>query len=268
MDLLTFDYPDFTFVTYRQVLAQLAARFRIQGVRDVLTEPHVGGTLVLRHDIDFSPALSLPMAEIESELGLRSSYFAALHLHYNPHVRLHADALRRIASLGHEIGFHYDSTAYEDATNSEARMARLEQHVRTLEEICRAPVASIARHNPSIAAGHDPFRTGTPFHNAYDPKLFHDTIYLSDSCRGWRGGGLGQCWSIPKPRCVYLLIHPELWSEAENVERIAYLELLRLRVLDEHIGLYDEVREVWQSHAGGQEHDRRVMARKNEETLA
>ena len=260
MDTLTLEYPDFTFAIYREMLAQLTARFRVQRVCDALTEPSAAGTLILRHDLDFSPALSLPIAEIESDLGVRSSYFVALHLHYNPHVQLHAGALRRIAALGHEIGLHYDSTIYDDAGSSEVRSAWLQQHVSVLEEICQAPVVSIARHNPSIATGRDPFATGTPFHNAYDPTLFDDTIYLSDSCRGWRLGGLGPCWSIPSPQRIYLLIHPELWSEVENVERMAYLQLLRKRILEEHIAVYDSVQEVWQSHAGGQEHDRRIQS--------
>ncbi len=257
MDTLALNYPDFTLATYREVLVRLAARFRIRCVRDALEESYAAGTLLLRHDVDFSPDLALPLAEIEAELGLRSTYFVALHLQYNTHAPRQARVLQRIGALGHEIGLHYDSAVYDDAGSHEVQLVRLQQHVRVLQEICQSPVVSIARHNPSIASGHDPFAAGTPYHNAYDPCLFNDSIYLSDSCRAWREGGLRPCWSEPPPRRIYLLIHPELWSEVSGVERLAYLELLRQRAQDDCNLLYRSVQEVWQSHAGGQEHDRR-----------
>ena len=80
-------------------------------------------------------------------------------------------------------------------------------------------MGSIARCNPSIATGRDPFAVGTPFFNAYDPSLFQDTTYLSDSCRAWRAGGLAVCWDRPPPR-IYLLIHPEVWGDLAGIERL------------------------------------------------
>lgn len=255
-------YPDFTWAAYRQLLLELTQRWHIIRLDEAAGSHARGrGVLILRHDVDFSPELALPMAEIESELGVRCTYFVALHLHYNPHNPLHARALRRIGALGHEIGLHYDSAVYDVAGSPEERLAILQQHVMVLQDICQAPISSIARHNPSIATGEDPFARGVPFLNAYDPLLFQDTVYLSDSCRAWRDGGLHACWATPAPARIYLLIHPEVWSDQDRSARLDYLATLRERVLQEHTDFFAAVQTIWQRHAGGLEHDRRTQDR-------
>src|SRR5271165_2369163 len=66
--------------------------------------------LLLRHDIDVSPRYALRMAELETELGVRSSYYVLLHsLYYNPAANPHWDALRKIAAMGFEVGLHYET---------------------------------------------------------------------------------------------------------------------------------------------------------------
>ena len=250
-------YPDFTLASYRNLLAHLAMLWDVKRLADAAHDRTGLLSLILRHDVDFSPALALPMAEIEGDLGVRATYFIALHLHYNPHTPLHAHALRRMVTLGHEIGLHYDGAVYDPAGSPETQRALLQQHVDVLQDICQAPITSIARHNPSVATGRDPFAVGTPFFNAYDPSLFEDTTYLSDSCRAWRTGGLAACWDKRPPR-IYLLIHPEVWGDLAGVERLDYLPVLRHHVLREHNDFFDEVLTIWENHAGGQEHDRRM----------
>ncbi len=250
-------YPDFTWAAYRRLLSALGARWRITRLDGARAAGR--GVLILRHDVDFSPALALAMAEMESDLGTRATYFVALHLHYNPHAPLHARALRRIAALGHEIGLHYDGAVYDDVGSPAEKRALLRQHVAVLQDICQAEVHAVARHNPSVATGDDPFAAGIPYINAYDPDLFKDTVYLSDSCRAWRTGGLGACWAEPAPSRVYLLIHPEVWSEQAGMARLAYLGLLRRRVMHEHDDFFADVQAIWQGHSGGLQHDQRTQ---------
>ena len=260
----TLIYPDFTLAGYRDLLMHMATLWDVKRLADAVHGRAGLGSLILRHDVDFSPALALPMAEIEGDLGVRATYFIALHLHYNPHTPLHASALRRMVTLGHEIGLHYDGAVYDLAGSPEAQRALLQQHVEVLQDICQASITSIARHNPSVATGRDPFAVGTPFFNAYDPSLFQNTVYLSDSCRAWRNGGLTPCWDESSPR-IYLLIHPEVWSDQAGIERLDYLPLLRGRVLQEHDDFFADVLTIWEHHAGGLEHDRRTQNRTGQE---
>lgn len=59
--------------------------------------------IILRHDVDRLPNYSLITAEIEYSLGINGSYyFRIVPESFN------IDFIRKIADLGHEIGYHYE----------------------------------------------------------------------------------------------------------------------------------------------------------------
>jgi hypothetical protein len=60
-------------------------------------------TLILRHDIDRSPQRALEVARLESEYHLRSTYYFRIPATFKPAF------IDEISSLGHEIGFHYET---------------------------------------------------------------------------------------------------------------------------------------------------------------
>ena len=251
------DYPDFTLQGYRQLLEQLKSRWQILPLCHGFTEAFKPKSLLLRHDIDISPSLALPMAEIENSMGIRSTYFVALHLAYNVHQPKNTNVIRTIAEMGHEIGFHYDSNLYPEDQRPLGRFALLDRHIQILQQISSSRVVSIARHNPSIAKEGDPFKTAVGYHNAYDERLLQDSLYISDSCGAWRAGGLSPCWREPRPERIYLLIHAEQWAERTSEDRMARFEIMRDRAMREHDALFKEVRCVWRNHPGGKEHDER-----------
>jgi hypothetical protein len=256
---MDFDYPEFTLSSYGTLLARLRSRWNIVRVAEAFRRPFQPATLILRHDIDLSPAVALPMAAIEHDLGVRATYFVGLHLHYNAHLPLHAEVIRRLGEMGHEIGLHYDGTLYPDSdTSPEPNQVLLDRHVQILQEISGCPVVSIARHDPSLATRPDPFRNSRKYHNAYDPAVFTNTVYISDSCGAWRADGLRACWREPRPLRIYLLVHPEQWGDTAGPSRMAHFELVRARVIREHDDFFEHVRTVWRTHTSGQEHDLRV----------
>jgi hypothetical protein len=260
MDL---SYPNFTLSNYRQLIENLNSRWHILPVCDAFAEPFKPDSLILRHDIDISPTLALPMAEIEKAAGVRSTYFVGLHLHYNPHQPKNADAIRTIAKMGHEIGFHYDGLLYPgDEASPGENLALLERHLEILREICSSGVVSIARHNPSIAKEGDPFKTAVKYNNAYDERLFQNSLYISDSCGAWRDNGLSPCWHEPRPKRLYLLIHAEQWADRTDTDRMARFEIMRERAMGEHEAFFNEARCVWRNHSGGKEHDKRLRLQK------
>jgi hypothetical protein len=255
MDL---NYPDFTLANYRRLIGHLKSRWQILRLCDAAMDPFGEGILILRHDIDFSPSLALPMAEVEYSMGIRSTYFVALHLYYNLHLPMNANAIKSMAQMGHEIGLHYDNSLYAEEVSLEEKLASLDSHIQILQQICRCRVLSIASHNPSTAKLSDPFRNCVKYNNAYDNKFFQNTVYTSDSCRAWRAGGLKRCWCDPRPRRLYLLIHPELWGATTEVDRMAYLEVLRSCMIREYDTFFDDVRSIWRNHSGGREYDERI----------
>lgn len=251
MDL---NYPNFTLRSYQQLIEAVNCRWQISRICDAFAKPFKPDSLILRHDIDISPTLALPMAEIENSAGIRSTYFVGLHVYYNPHHPRHAKIIRTITKMGHEIGFHYDGLLYPgDGASLEENLALLDRHIQILEEVCSRPVVSIARHNPSIAKEGDPFKTTVKYNNAYDESLFQNTIYISDSCGAGRADGLRPCWHEPRPKRLYLLIHAERWADSTDPDRMVRFKIMRERAMREHDAFFNE-----RDHPGGRQHDKRL----------
>jgi len=95
--------PDFTLDKYRQLLQTLLdAGFAFLPFNKYLEEP-LEKTVILRHDVDDLPLNSLKTTQIEHEKGIKGScYFRIVSQSNKPEI------MRRIAELGHEIGYHYE----------------------------------------------------------------------------------------------------------------------------------------------------------------
>lgn len=108
-----YDFDYFTLVHYREIV-QLA---KDQGFQFILHKDDFcpeRKDIIWRHDVEFSPDIALQMAEIEHELGVQATYFFQMHSEfYNILERYMSDILRKIQSLGHHIGLHYDSHYYD-----------------------------------------------------------------------------------------------------------------------------------------------------------
>jgi hypothetical protein len=94
---------DFTITTYRSLLEDfLREGYRFQTFHDFLVSP-LEKVIILRHDVDLKPENSLATARIERELGISGSYYyRIIPESFRPEI------IREIASLGHEVGYHYE----------------------------------------------------------------------------------------------------------------------------------------------------------------
>lgn len=59
--------------------------------------------LILRHDVDLLPSCTIKIAKLEKSLGIKGSYY----FRTIPETFI-ADVIREVASLGHEVGYHYE----------------------------------------------------------------------------------------------------------------------------------------------------------------
>lgn len=164
-------------------------------------------SLILRHDVDYSIEKALQIAELEAQLGLRSTYFILLSgLFYNPLAPKGRRALTRIAEFGHEIGLHFDTSAYpEDPADARANFVA-ERDV--LAAAAGVPVRSASQHNPSDK---DPLDlSGLVDLDAYAPALMERYRYVSDSCMRWRSETPLDLLETGVD--VYFLTHPIWWT--------------------------------------------------------
>jgi hypothetical protein len=99
---------DFTLKKY-ELLCQsiLAAGYSIWTVsRYKENDAQPDHLVIFRHDIDRRPQNALKMALLEHELGIHSTFYIRMvQSVFQP------DIVRKIASLGHEIGYHYETLA-------------------------------------------------------------------------------------------------------------------------------------------------------------
>ena len=112
---------DFTLDMYAGLCATAhAAGYVPMTVRQYLTDTaRPARVLIMRHDIDRWPQRALAMAELEARLGMVATYYVRMTRHvFRPAL------IGRLAELGHEIGYHYEtlSRAHGDVPRALAAM--------------------------------------------------------------------------------------------------------------------------------------------------
>lgn len=97
---------DFTLNTLRGLLTTLHdSGYLFLSVEEFSdnTVPRPGKLIILRHDVDNKPANSLATAHFESKMNIRGTYYFRV----KPE-SFDKGIIKEIASMGHEIGYHYE----------------------------------------------------------------------------------------------------------------------------------------------------------------
>src|ERR1035437_4176924 len=98
---------DFTLFIYKSFLQSLiSSGYSFVSFKDFIhSKIYLNNSffIILRHDIDRLPHNSLRTAEIDCSLGIKCSYYFRIVPE-----SLNIDIIRKIAGLGHEIGYHYE----------------------------------------------------------------------------------------------------------------------------------------------------------------
>lgn len=165
--------------------------------------------LILRHDIDMSIDAAVEMAEVEAAAGVASHYFVLLRSElYNPFSKNGLKGLRRILTLGHDVGLHFDASLYG---NSEVELDEAaERECSVLEHMLDRRVTVITFHRPAKALLNRAAPLARRLHG-YQPRFFRDIGYCSDSRGGWHHDHPLAHTSVAKKTALQLLTHPIWW---------------------------------------------------------
>jgi hypothetical protein len=134
---------DFTLAKYRELVSRLRALGYVpETLAGYLRQPErgMGRLVILRHDVDISPAAALRMARVEHDLGIRASYYFRHPSTFDP------PSIRAVAELGHEVGYHYEVlTTTRGDTDGAIRL--FGETLAAFREVC--PVETVAAHGGS-----------------------------------------------------------------------------------------------------------------------
>ncbi len=161
---------------------------------------------LVRHDVDFDIHLAHKLAEIEKEENVAATFFILTTCDsYNVLSKKNSQLLKEMIEMGHEIGLHFDPTLYNSNLESAVK-----KEAEILSIACGEEIKSISLHNPSL---HGQYPMFDGYVNAYDPKMFSDNNYISDSRYLFRGKNPFDFLNKIKESMVQILLHPMHYSE-------------------------------------------------------
>lgn len=215
--------------------------FTLKKYRELLVALKGYGDIVLRHDVDLKPQNSLATAKIENELGWKAVYyFRAVPESWDEEI------IRQIASLGHEIGYHYESLTTCNG-DVDAAWEDFKTNLSKLAAVVGKPVTKICMHgsprspwdSKDLWKKYDYRTLGVTFEPYLDTD-FSKTFYLTDTGRRWDGYKVSVRDRIPEfqdiwateglvfhstdnliaaanegrlPRKIMITTHPQRWNE-------------------------------------------------------
>lgn len=181
--------------------------------------PPPDGTVVLRHDVDWSPERARRMAELEADRGVTATYFVLVTSpFYNVLTRETRDALATIESLGHRIGVHFSTHQYwREDPGADAVTERVREEQAVLDTVVDDVADAVSFHIPPD------WVLGVDYHgftNAYAPTYFEEMAYTADSNQRWRED---PPFDGAIPDRVQVLVHPGVWADDDQgfEERLA-----------------------------------------------
>ena len=159
----------------------------------------------MRHDIDFNCQYALRMAEIESDLGVKSTFFFQVASDsYNAFSKKNRDSIKQIQLLGHIISLHFDPTIYDDF------FAGFDEEKHMFENFFNTSLDIVSLHRPSEYFQKYNNRINGVEHT-YMKRYFSDVNYFSDSRGYWRYGHPLDSEAVENQESLQLLIHPIWW---------------------------------------------------------
>ena len=193
----------FTTAYYKQLVFRADNVLRIVDWAKNL--PEAG--LILRHDVDLSLSLAYEFSREELDIEVFSTYYVLMTSDlYNLSSRINRVLLRKMSNAGFEIGLHFDQRAYGDLSRYDLQAA-LANECNQLQDILGSDVSSYCFHNPN-AYGRTKIGEISDLINAYNPEIFNDDCYISDSLFSFRGKDPVEWVEKSKTQIIQFLAHP------------------------------------------------------------
>lgn len=143
--------------------------------------------MILRHDVDNDLKKAVEFADIEKKKDVKSTYFVLVTTDfYNVLSEQSRQLLWKIIDYGHEIGLHFDETAYPDIQgNPDMVKSKILKEARILASVIGKSITKVSMHRPSMEILESDLKIPGMV-NSYGNTYFKEFKYLSDSRHAWR----------------------------------------------------------------------------------
>ena len=204
----------FSFIEYREILKHYAPIVKDFNEIDSDTRDFC----IIRHDVEFSLERALEIAKIDSEYGIKSSFFIqVLNNAYNPLSILNTELIKKIEKYGHYVGLHFYISNITEG-DFEGFKNELTRQVSILQECVEAKIDRFSYHRPSGWVLAIDTKQFSNLINAYSQPYFEliksgtpDKVkYMADSNHKWK---YGHPLEVKNYKCFHLLIHPDEWTD-------------------------------------------------------
>lgn len=179
---------DFTLKSYKKLLETfISEEYSFTTFESFLHTPPQKKVIILRHDVDELADNALKIAKLENSLNVRATYyFRTVRQSNNPEV------IRKIASMGHEIGYHYEDLSSSNGDYKKAILS-FEKNLQYFRQFY--PVRTISMHGSSSSKfdnrdlwNHFKFEDFGLIGEPYISLDFNTIFYLTDTGFSWDGG--------------------------------------------------------------------------------
>ena len=219
---------------YENILTSIiSSDWNICGIKDFLNSPN-RKSILLRHDVDRRPDKAILMARLEKKYGIRSTYYFRADKNGN----YSSVAMRLISSLGHEIGYHYE-TLTECNGDFDKAVSLFKNNLKNIREIIDCQTISMHGrpfskfNNQELFKKHDLTHFGLLGDAVLNISIYKP-LYFTDVGGRWNHNSVNFRDSIPESRDaseykslpddidfilqddvgpIYISAHPERWAE-------------------------------------------------------
>ncbi|WP_252250256.1 hypothetical protein [Clostridium sp. ZBS13] len=215
----------FTYEDYKNLLVNMK---KIGGIFTFSSlDKNIKSGFVLRHDVDFDLGKAYKMFEIEKNLNVKSTYFILTTSDlYNINSKINRDILIKMNRSGFEIGLHFDPTIY-GGISLEDMIVKVREEANIIENIIENKIKSISLHNPSI---HNQYPKFDGYINAYSKEFFNSDLYISDSCKNFRGKNLNEFIEKGKHEIIQVLFHPIHFGKEELTYVTSFNKIIKSKI--------------------------------------
>ncbi len=177
---------DFTIIKYKQLLESMRLNnYKFQRFDEYVRYP-ANRAIILRQDVDSLPQNSLNFAEIQYKLGIKSTFYFR-----NTPNSFNETIIKKIAHLGHEIGYHYENLSVYKGDYDKA-ILDFEQSLIKFRSL--VPISTICMHGSPLSR-YDPrdlwkkynYKNYEIIGEPYFDLDFNKVLYLTDTGRKWNG---------------------------------------------------------------------------------